>query len=1034
MDTGIKLDFTARGGGAEQLDSASLFDASPLQLMLKQIIVQVALHDELLRNMPKPEAYSVTGESRKQDEQAVVTPQDVAADRDTNEKVPDTVEEGSSVTFEDHLAGDDDNDNDNNIEGDTATMSDVLKRLTLVEQISDKANNAINALQKKVAELEKRDKVPEGSNFTVSDDGSQDQTGDNDDQSEESEPVEKDLKSVLLQGSNDAIDSKPSNNVTGVVGPFTEEKSEKAKGYDALNQRIGALEAQMTKILGGQPKLIRDASDPSDPSDRAESTESNEIEKIQEMERDEQEDEISSELLPILDRITSLEKIIENTRSALQATNSKVDRLDDRVTDIENQFGRSEQDVIVKNDETTPLLLRSTVSDPEEAEDSVGHVTEEEILLDSHSLATSPSQSISHSGTKIAETSERSINISDFEDRLKKYEKELADLRKVVLASQRTSDSVSPRFSPRDNITGSENNDHSQKISFSTTIQHSNPVIEDDGKPASDAIIPPVDLTATTSNVENEFILYVDNMFDNIAMRVMALESTIHDIQHMLNSLAASNNDARMSADIINDSTGHHHHDNDSSCDGHSTMSPITPPTPPDDARDQNAREGRAPRFVPSSTTKQSEQGIGYNEQEANTMMNRRDGMDDDIWDKLEEKADKRNVHELEDKIKNMLNTITNLQQDMQRIDLDDIATIEQIRDLENMLIKKADRQDLRDFVGLQMNAGADGFDFGGTITQIDGGDGLKQQETQQTLDGISPRTDDSNDIKQIKNALNSHAKHIQMLHKTKADNSQVFKDLDAKSEQLDKIEQFKADASIVARKADRDYVDNALDRIRKEMEKLLDRSQVDGTDEMARDIEYLKNLLHGKASRQDLSEMRNIIDDVKKSTSGTTAEGLVGHKGFRCLSCNREMPGMRERPSKMNFESFLNRLPNPKGRLYSRNTMLNPYGYPSSLPPGMNTSTGRSNMAGHPQRHGSHFRSHLPARPLREKEESNTLIVHENIAEEDEEDKTTVSLADPEIQVMTEEHQEIAYDDDDDGGQELSGYRRQTPTLPKIK
>lgn len=56
-----------------------------------------------------------------------------------------------------------------------------------------------------------------------------------------------------------------------------------------------------------------------------------------------------------------------------------------------------------------------------------------------------------------------------------------------------------------------------------------------------------------------------------------------------------------------------------------------------------------------------------------------------------------------------------------------------------------------------------------------------------------------------------------------------------------------------------------------------------------------------------------------KEKSDGKTGEGLAGHKGFRCLSCNRVMDGMRPKPNPMNFTSFVSHLPAPKNRLYPR-------------------------------------------------------------------------------------------------------------------
>ena len=142
--------------------------------------------------------------------------------------------------------------------------------------------------------------------------------------------------------------------------------------------------------------------------------------------------------------------------------------------------------------------------------------------------------------------------------------------------------------------------------------------------------------------------------------------------------------------------------------------------------------------------------------------------------------------------------------------------------------------------------------------------------------------------------------------------------------ETLDRLDQVKADANIVARKAEREYVDNVLDRLKRDLEGFVNNLNAHTSDLFAKDLEYLRGLIDQKSSANDLKKLKDLLrrltaPEIKKSDGG-----LAGHKQFRCLSCNRDLESMKSHPTGMNFTNFVNHLPNPKGKLYPRKMYLN--------------------------------------------------------------------------------------------------------------
>lgn len=307
----------------------------------------------------------------------------------------------------------------------------------------------------------------------------------------------------------------------------------------------------------------------------------------------------------------------------------------------------------------------------------------------------------------------------------------------------------------------------------------------------------------------------------------------------------------------------------------------------------------------------------------------------------LAKKADKSQVDLLSKQIKDMTSQLRSLSHELnKKADRDKSVDVDAMKDLETLVSKKADRSELESLVASQLNQQP-------SVSVV-----ASSNSTNATPRKIGG--DFSADaITDLREAINAHAQQIDSLIKSKADKLEVFKALNEKGEMVDRLSQTKADANVVARKAERVYVDAALNKMRKELEQLLNSTNANTSELVAQDLDYLRNLLDLKADKTELKKLRDAIvktlhnsagdDGSGGGGNGKTGEGLAGHKAFKCLSCNRMMSnGMRVRPQAMNFTNFVSHLPNPKGRMLPRQSIGSGDYKLASLPlKGLNSSGG---------------------------------------------------------------------------------------------
>ena len=113
----------------------------------------------------------------------------------------------------------------------------------------------------------------------------------------------------------------------------------------------------------------------------------------------------------------------------------------------------------------------------------------------------------------------------------------------------------------------------------------------------------------------------------------------------------------------------------------------------------------------------------------------------------------------------------------------------------------------------------------------------------------------------------------------------------------------------MVANKAERDFVENSMEKLMREVEQVLNATNAGLIDTLDKSLNILRDMIDGKATKQDVTRLQSMINE--DNGAGTVPEGLTGFKGYRCLGCNRTMEGMRQRPMGNNFTTFMNRLPN---------------------------------------------------------------------------------------------------------------------------
>lgn len=146
---------------------------------------------------------------------------------------------------------------------------------------------------------------------------------------------------------------------------------------------------------------------------------------------------------------------------------------------------------------------------------------------------------------------------------------------------------------------------------------------------------------------------------------------------------------------------------------------------------------------------------------------------------------------------------------------------------------------------------------------------------------------------------------HVQNFNKAR---DGTTNELDALRAYMEQIDHCKADAKLVANKAERDYVENALERLMREVEQVLNATNAGLIDTLDKSLNVLRDLLDGKATKNEMDHLRRLMSEDHVGSGAPDA--LLGFRGFRCLGCNRAVETMRPRNMGNRLQPFVNRLP----------------------------------------------------------------------------------------------------------------------------
>lgn len=131
----------------------------------------------------------------------------------------------------------------------------------------------------------------------------------------------------------------------------------------------------------------------------------------------------------------------------------------------------------------------------------------------------------------------------------------------------------------------------------------------------------------------------------------------------------------------------------------------------------------------------------------------------------------------------------------------------------------------------------------------------------------------------------------------------------------VDHVHHNKADAASVANKAERDYVENAMEKLMHEVEHVLNATNAGLIDTLDKSLNILRDMIDGKATKGDIQKLQSLMAAGQNGADGrgggNVPDGLTGVTSYRCLGCNRTMDAMRPRPMGGTAGSFLNRVPN---------------------------------------------------------------------------------------------------------------------------
>lgn len=148
----------------------------------------------------------------------------------------------------------------------------------------------------------------------------------------------------------------------------------------------------------------------------------------------------------------------------------------------------------------------------------------------------------------------------------------------------------------------------------------------------------------------------------------------------------------------------------------------------------------------------------------------------------------------------------------------------------------------------------------------------------------------------------------VEQMQSAHSDKEEMREEVSNVLELVRQLDHRKADATLVANKAERDYVENALERLMREVEQVLNATNGGLIDTLDKSLNILRDMIDAKASKQDIARLQQLMEE--EGGNKAAADGLMGFKGYRCLGCNRPVDSLRSRTMPTSIDPFLNRNP----------------------------------------------------------------------------------------------------------------------------
>eukprot|EP01028_Stygiella_incarcerata_P000374 TRINITY_DN1041_c0_g1_i1.p1 TRINITY_DN1041_c0_g1~~TRINITY_DN1041_c0_g1_i1.p1 ORF type:complete len:1140 (+),score=394.15 TRINITY_DN1041_c0_g1_i1:150-3569(+) len=327
---------------------------------------------------------------------------------------------------------------------------------------------------------------------------------------------------------------------------------------------------------------------------------------------------------------------------------------------------------------------------------------------------------------------------------------------------------------------------------------------------------------------------------------------------------------------------------------------------------------------------------------------------DKEIFSQLESKASISSLVRLRTEVNGMGQQLQSLLEAMgKKANASDVVDDVRMKTVERQLSRKANQDDidelsrkLRELESSTSSASASSSSASRSLVGRDGeksGEGIRgRRRSKGSVKLGAAGKQVSRDLQVLYDTVDEHEEMIQRVLDKGNDIEKLRHSIKVLERNVDDLSQSKAEISSLARKVEREYVDASLNRVKMELQRVTEslegflpppaisssgsgspggkdgrdgdeHGEVEGGEggegqSLGEVLSNVQNLLRRKADLQDLQLLKDVVLRLAKTLAGADrggrdgegetervdGEGLVGRKGFRCLSCNRMLSGMR--------------------------------------------------------------------------------------------------------------------------------------------